>query len=85
MSNLEIDRTEVYRVPDPVSLSRLISIYGINRSDLKDASFVPAIPAELAGRKEEDDLFATIARQDVLLHHPYECSRDQDCSLSGRA
>ena len=43
MSNLEVDAGEVYRVLGPLSLKRLMSLYNLDRADLKDPPFVPAM------------------------------------------
>jgi len=72
MNNLEVEASEVYRIQGPLSLSRLMYLYNVDRPDLKDAPFVPALPAALAQAGPEEDLFALIGRQDILLHHPYE-------------
>ncbi len=71
INNLEVEPSEIYRIKGPLSLSRLMHLYQVDRPDLKDAPFVPALPAALAQGSEED-LFALIAHQDILLHHPYE-------------
>ncbi len=72
MSNLEVDASQVYRVKGQPSLSRLMHLYALDRPDLKDPPFVPAIPRALVPVSEEDDLFTLIRRQNVLLHHPFE-------------
>lgn len=72
MNNLEVEASEIYRLNGPLSLSRLMHLYNLDRPDLKDAPFVPALPATLAQAGNEEDLFALIAHQDILLHHPYE-------------
>jgi polyphosphate kinase len=41
----------------------------LDRPELKDAPFTPAIPKRLVG---ESDIFAAIREGDILLHHPYE-------------
>ena len=71
MSNLEVNPSELYKVHGPLSLSRFMDLYGIDRPDLKDAAFVPALPAALQNA-EDEDMFASIRRQDILLHHPFE-------------
>ncbi len=71
MNNLEIDSSQVYRVKGPLSLSRLMHLYSLERPDLKDPPFVPAIPAALTD-SDEEDLFALMRRQNVLLHHPFD-------------
>jgi polyphosphate kinase len=72
MSNLEVEASEIYRIDGPLSLSRLMHLYGLDRPDLKDIPFVPALPAGLAPAGPDEDLFALIKHQDILLHHPYE-------------
>ncbi|HTC88420.1 MAG TPA: polyphosphate kinase 1 [Bryobacteraceae bacterium] len=72
INNLEVEPSEIYRTKGPLSLSRLMHLYNIDRPDLKDAPFVPALPAALAQGGPEEDLFALIAHQDILLHHPFE-------------
>jgi polyphosphate kinase len=72
INNLEVEPSEIYRIKGPLSLSRLMHLYQVDRPDLKDAPFVPALPAALAQGGPEEDLFALIAHQDILLHHPFE-------------
>ena len=71
-NNLEVDASEIYRLSGPLSLKRLMDLYSLERPDLKDAPFVPAIPSALVQTSADEDIFALIARQDVLLHHPFD-------------
>jgi polyphosphate kinase len=72
INNLEVEASEIYRIKGPLSLSRLMHLYQVDRPDLKDAPFVPVLPVALAQAGSEEDLFALIAHQDILLHHPFE-------------
>jgi polyphosphate kinase len=72
MNNLEVAASEIYRIAGPLALNRLMHLYNLDRPDLKDTPFVPALPAALAQAGQEEDLFALIGHQDILLHHPYE-------------
>ncbi len=72
MNNLELAQSEVYRTWRPLSLKRLSGLYNLDRPELKDASFVPAVPPELAEVGEDEDIFAAIRRRDVFLHHPFD-------------
>jgi len=72
MSELEITRSEVYRVNGPVGFSRLRHLASIDRPDLKDAPFVPAIPHQLDPERGEVDIFSAIRQQDILFQHPYD-------------
>jgi polyphosphate kinase len=72
VQNLEITPREVYRTARPLSLKRLMSLYGLDRPELKDATFVPAIPPALSALSEEEDIFSRIRKQDILVHHPFD-------------
>jgi polyphosphate kinase len=72
VQNLEITPREVYRTARPLSLKRLMSLYALDRPELKDAPFVPAIPPSLSALGEEEDVFSRIRKQDILLHHPFD-------------
>lgn len=71
---LDITEQEVYRLPSPLDLGGLFSLAGIDRPDLQYPKRVPTTalqfqPDEPNGKP---DLFRSIAREDVLVHHPYE-------------
>ena len=61
---------DLYRTPGIVNLVRLISVPDlIDRPDLKYPPFQPALPKVLTKRF---DIFESIQKQDVLLHHPFQ-------------
>ncbi|HET8764040.1 MAG TPA: polyphosphate kinase 1, partial [Rhodanobacter sp.] len=61
---------ELYEVNGPVNLARLFRIANkVSYPALQYPPFVPALPKAL---RQADNLFAAIAKQDVLLLHPYE-------------
>ncbi|MBI3372158.1 MAG: polyphosphate kinase 1 [Betaproteobacteria bacterium] len=63
-------REDLYIVDGPVNLYRLREVPDqVDRPALKYPTFQPGLPAPLAKRA---DLFEVLARQDVLLHHPYQ-------------
>ncbi len=69
-TRFHIDDSLIYRVDGPVNLNRLIAVPGmVMRPDLKYPGFTPGIPDVL---KQSNDIFSTIAKTDVLLHHPFE-------------
>lgn len=70
-SNLEVDRSDVYRVRGPLSLSRLKDIAALDIPELKYPAFVPSVPPVLEYDPQEEDIFSVIRRRDVLLHHPF--------------
>jgi polyphosphate kinase len=71
IKNLEIDPDEMVALKPPLGTSSLMELYGLDRPDLKDVSFVPAMPAEFE-EGAETDVFAMMRRHDILLHHPYD-------------
>ncbi|MGT2426131.1 RNA degradosome polyphosphate kinase [Amnibacterium kyonggiense] len=73
-SELEVSRDEVYRLPGPLDLAGLFELNRLDRPQLHYPTTVPATaPAFVPGEpNEKPDLFAAIAEQDVLVHHPYE-------------
>jgi polyphosphate kinase len=72
IENLEMDRNDMYTLEGPLGLSSLMSLYQVDRFDLKDHSFVPAIPAPLGGESYDGNIFAAIRQGDILVHHPYD-------------
>jgi polyphosphate kinase len=66
-----LDEQDLYRVNGPVNLYRLREVLSqVERPDLRYPPFTPSVPAAL--EMGDDDLFQTIARQDILLHHPFQ-------------
>jgi polyphosphate kinase len=66
-----LDEQDLYHVDGPVNLYRLREVLTqIDRPDLKYPPFTPSVPAALEAG--DDDLFETISRQDILLHHPFQ-------------
>lgn len=70
-TNLEVESREIYRVKAVLGLSRLMALYRLDRPDLKYEPFVPATPVSLR-HEEDEDVFASIRRHDILLHHPFD-------------
>jgi len=70
IENLEVEPSDLYTLEPPLGMSDLVQLHAVDRHDLKDAPFVPAIPPALS--EADDDIFARIRRQDILLHHPYD-------------
>jgi polyphosphate kinase len=70
MENMDLQPADIYTLDAPVGISDLMSLYALDRFDLKDPPFLPAVPPALDDADE--DLFAAIRRQDILLHHPYD-------------
>ncbi len=67
---LELDATDVYRVTGPLDLRVLSSLTDLPGFDeLRDP---PMQPADVLVGADQDDLFAILDGEDLLLHHPYD-------------
>lgn len=70
LARFELTHDRLFLVNGPVNLSRIQALYGmIERPELKFPPFKTSVPSALGRNK---DFFASIRKQDVLLHHPYE-------------
>jgi polyphosphate kinase len=71
LQQFQLEEQDLYHVDGPVNLYRLREVLTeIDRPDLKYPPFTPSVPAAI--EKGDEDLFAAIRRQDVLLHHPFQ-------------
>jgi len=69
--NIPDGYSEVYRINGPLDLTAMFELTRLpNRDPLRDPPFTPQLPRGI--RRRSDDLFATIARRDILVHHPYD-------------
>ena len=67
---LEISREYAFRFHGPLNLARLMSVYELlDRPELKDPPFRPK-PGPFP--QDGASIFESIARQDHLLHHPFD-------------
>jgi polyphosphate kinase len=70
LKQFELTDADLYPVNGPVNLARMSALVeAVNGPDLKYPPFRPSLPDRL---KESADILATIRRQDVLLHHPFQ-------------
>jgi len=61
--------SDVYPVQGPLGIQDLMSLYDLDRPDLKDPSFQPMVSERLScGRP----MFDVIKERDLLVHHPYD-------------
>jgi len=69
IKNLGLAPYQVYTVAGPIGMTDLMELTEIDRPDLKDKPFHPAIPPQLA---TEENIFSVIQRRNILLYHPYD-------------
>lgn len=68
-TNLGVGTYDTYTVNGPLGLSSLWELHKLALPDLKDPTFQPAVPAAF---RSGDNIFTTLRRSNVLLHHPYD-------------
>ena len=72
IENLEVDRNDIYTLTGVLGLGSLMQLYHIDRHDLKDPPFIPAVPVALKSEHYDGNLLAAIRKGDILFHHPYD-------------
>jgi polyphosphate kinase len=72
IENLEMDRNDMYTMDGPLGISNLMGLYQVDRFDLKDSPFLPALPAPFKNESYDGNIFGAIRQGDILLHHPYD-------------
>ncbi|MBM4459284.1 MAG: polyphosphate kinase 1 [Chloroflexi bacterium] len=72
MEKLEVNPEDIYALQPPLGMGSLWALATLNRPELRDATFAPAVLPALRDVKTADELFAAIRKQDILLHHPYD-------------
>ena len=67
----ELEATEAICNEEVAPLGRadLMALTALDRPDIKDAPFVPRVPALLGGG---NNIFSVIRRRDLVLHHPFD-------------
>ncbi len=66
---LSLEAPDLYAIESMLGVSDLWTIVGLDRPELHDEPFTPAIPKRLRG---QTDIFAAIREGDLLLQHPFE-------------
>ena len=68
---LGISSEQVYGIRGLLDLADVTQLYSLDRPDLKYESWLPFTQRRLAVGSN-DELFAEIARRDIVVHHPYD-------------
>ncbi len=66
---LQLPSYLVYTGDDPIGMAALMELTSLERPDLKDAPFLPSVPALLS---KPGGILNAVRQQDVLLYHPYD-------------
>ena len=67
---LEIEKSDVYKIDGPLDLTFLMKMYGLDGFEhLKEEKYIPQPVPEI---EPGESIFEAIKRGDILLHHPYQ-------------
>ncbi|MFB4164281.1 RNA degradosome polyphosphate kinase [Alteribacillus sp. JSM 102045] len=72
LDELEIHDNDVYFVNGPLDLTFLFHFYDETKKEKDHLVYMPRIPQPPKDLMYQEDLFETLSKKDVLLHHPYE-------------
>ena len=68
VGNMDLAPYQVYTVKAPIGMASLTELTRVDRPDLKDQPFLPAIPTSLS---TGEPILSVLRRRNVLLYHPY--------------
>ena len=70
---LQLPEQHVHQLGGPLGLADLWAFVRLDRPELKYPPFQPAPPHDIVRDQDGDpDIFATLDRRDILVHHPYD-------------
>jgi len=69
VSHLDLAPYQVFTVDGPIGMASLMELTQIDRLDLKDTPFLPAVPSPLS---RDESVISVIKHHDILLYHPYD-------------
>jgi polyphosphate kinase len=67
--SLDLVAEDVYPLEGPLGIQDLMTLYDLDRPELKDAPFEPVVSERL---QDDKPLFDVIKERDFLVHHPYD-------------
>ncbi len=70
LAQFNLKEVDLYRVHGPVNLVRLMQVP--DRVDRPDMKFRPFVPGNSKGLTKGANIFDSIRKNDILLHHPYQ-------------
>jgi polyphosphate kinase len=68
---LDVADDQMYLVPGLLDLAALVEFVSLDRPDLKEEHWVPAVPTRFVN-DDGDALFAELRKGPALVHHPYD-------------
>lgn len=68
INELELTDQDIYKIDGPLDITGLMSLYELERQELKDKPLTATTPPRL---REQESIFDVIRQNDIMLHHPY--------------
>lgn len=65
---LDAENNEIYKMDGPLNLGDLMTLYKIEKRELKYEGFTPRISSNF---RQQNDFFKAISERDIFLHHPF--------------
>jgi polyphosphate kinase len=72
LRELDLEPEDVLEAEGLIDLTGLFALTDADRPDLKFEPWEPVVPVRLRRADPDDDYFAVLRRQDLLVHHPFE-------------
>ncbi len=70
MHKFNLQPSDIYKVDGPVNLNRMMAVHSmVSKPELQFPPFTPALHSRL---QRSDNIFDTIKKGDIFLHHPYQ-------------
>lgn len=69
IENLQITNNDVQIIEGPIGIKDIMPLFDLPLHQLKEKPFYPIVPKEFS---EDEEIFSTIKRKDILLHHPFD-------------
>ena len=66
--SIGLTERDVYKLDGFLNIPDLMSLYSLERPELKDKPIIYSIPSAI---RQADNIFDVLKKQDVLLHHPF--------------
>lgn len=69
-SELRVADEDVFKIAGPIDLTVLMKVFGIKGYD--ELRYAQPTPQRVPQIDEDEDIFSSIRKQDIFLHHPYQ-------------
>ncbi len=67
---LQVAQEDVFKISGPIDLTVMMKVFGIDGYDR--LKYTQPQPQKIPGISEDEDIFSSIRKQDIFLHHPYQ-------------